>query len=80
MWSLLHGSFLCVFVYCFAHLITSENSVQPHYNFSFCVQFSLISVGGSQSKGTTCDSGVAPTDPKDSWNYAISLKVNQDLD
>lgn len=47
---------------------------------SVCVCISLMSVGGVQSEGTTCVSGASPSGPEDSWNAAVSLKGNQDLD
>jgi len=39
-----------------------------------------MSVGGIQSEGSTCFSEAAPSGPEDSWNAAVSLKGNQDLD
>lgn len=39
-----------------------------------------MSVGGVQSEGTTCVSGASPSGPEDSWNAAVSLNGNQDLD
>lgn len=80
MWSPQKGSFLGDFVYRFVYLITSGNSVQQHHICSLCAPLSLMSVEGILSGGTTCFSRGTPSGPEDSWNAAVSLKGNQDLD